>query len=172
MTQPPIGQDHRKRGSRGASPGDPGQALSSGQAARFCYVTSDTIVNWIRTGSLKAQRTAGGQYRICVTDLRAFMVAGGMSTALLDAEADIRPYCWEFHCEVGSPSASSRAMGCEACLVRRSGTLNCWTLHGLLPVTARRVGQCEQCDYYRRFHPAPDAGAGRTAPPLVNGGER
>ncbi len=171
MSQPPIGQDHRKRGSRAASPGDPGQALSSGQAARFCYVTSDTIVNWIRADSLKAQRTAGGQYRICVADLRAFMVANGMSTALLDAEADIRPYCWEFHCEVGSPSASSGAMGCESCLVRRSGTLNCWTLHGLLPVTARRVEQCGQCEYYRRFYRVPDPRADRTAPPPVSRGE-
>jgi excisionase family DNA binding protein len=150
MREPPISPVRPKprRDSRAARAR--ADAVSSGQAARFCYVTSDTIVNWIRADRLPAQRTAGGQYRIRVGDLLAFMRENGMSTALLEAERDVRPYCWEFHCEVGSPPASSRP-SCEGCLARRAGTLNCWEIHGLLPLTARRVERCDRCDYYLRY---------------------
>jgi len=126
-------------------------ALSTGQAARFCFVTSETILNWIRSGALKAQRTAGGQFRIRAADLRRFMTESGMDTSLLEQEASVRPYCWEFHCEIGSPAASAAPRICEECLVRRSGTLQCWELHPLLPLTARRVQRCRDCEYYRRY---------------------
>ena len=61
-------------------------AYSTGQAARYCFVTSDTILNWIHKGSLQAQRTAGGQYRIRREDLLRFMRVHGMSTELLERE--------------------------------------------------------------------------------------
>jgi excisionase family DNA binding protein len=127
-------------------------AFSTGQAARFCYVTSETILNWIRSGELKAQRTAGGQYRIRIADLRQFMTRSGMDTSWLEQEAGIRPYCWEFHCEIGSPVASAAPRICEDCLVHRAGTLNCWELHPLLPLTARRILHCHECEYHKRFH--------------------
>ncbi|MCI4398477.1 MAG: excisionase family DNA-binding protein [Acidobacteria bacterium] len=127
------------------------QALSTGQAARFCYVTAETILNWIHAGSLSAQRTAGGQFRILLGDLRRFMTEKGMDTRLLEAEKDIRPYCWEFHCQVSDRYGSPSLEVCEECLVHRSGTLNCWQLHGLLPITKRRFDSCEQCDYFIRY---------------------
>jgi hypothetical protein len=43
-------------------------------------ITSYTIVNWIHTRALKAQKTAGGQYRIRLGDLRDFMRANDMRT--------------------------------------------------------------------------------------------
>jgi excisionase family DNA binding protein len=136
----------------GTKPQTP-SALSTGQAARFCYVTSETILNWIRANRLKAQRTAGGQYRILLDELRVFMAENGMSTALLDAEKDVRPYCWEFHClGLARSGAQSREI-CDACLVHRSGTLHCWELHGLLPVTRRRFDHCGDCDYYLTWAP-------------------
>ena len=127
------------------------EAVSTGQAARFCYVTPETIVNWIRSNQLRAQRTAGGQYRIRTEDLREFMTAKGMGTALLDAEKDVRPYCWEYHCEEIGRLGSVNPSVCDSCLVHRSGTLNCWELHGLLPLTARRFDRCEDCDYRQRY---------------------
>ncbi len=127
------------------------QALSTGQAARFCYVTSETILNWIRSNRVKAQRTAGGQYRILVEELREFMRANGMDTGLLETERGVRPYCWEFHCQMtfryGGPSREI----CDDCLVHRSGTLNCWELHGLLPVTRRHFDSCQDCEYRRAY---------------------
>ncbi|MFH1575141.1 MAG: excisionase family DNA-binding protein [Acidobacteriota bacterium] len=131
------------------------KALSTGQAARFCYVTSETILNWIRLNQLRAQRTAGGQYRIRLTDLRQFMVERGMDTSLLDEEWGFRPYCWRYHQEAGTAAESAGPDLCKHCLVRRSGTLNCWELHALLPLTARRVLDCSTCPYYGRFAALP-----------------
>ncbi|MGA9752620.1 MAG: helix-turn-helix domain-containing protein [Acidobacteriota bacterium] len=122
------------------------KAFSTGQVARFCFVTPETILNWIRANQIKAQRTAGGQYRIRLEDLRTFMLERGMETALLDEEKDVRPFCWEFHCQ-----GSLQGEACDTCLIHRSGALNCWQLHGLLPLTARRFRDCEECDYYQRF---------------------
>jgi excisionase family DNA binding protein len=133
-------------------------ALSTGQAARYCYVTSETILNWIRSGGLHAQRTAGGQFRIRLQDLRAFMAEAGMSTALLDEEKDIRPYCWEFHCEISARYGRPSREVCEGCLVHRSGTLNCWELHALLPLTARKNDRCSECEYFLRYQSSEDDG--------------
>ena len=44
--------------------------LTTGQAAKRCSVTADTILKWIRSGYLPAQRTAGGHHRIAETDLK------------------------------------------------------------------------------------------------------
>lgn len=123
-------------------------ALSTGQAARYCYVTSYTIVNWIRTGKLEAQKTAGGQYRIRVCDLHTFMRASGMRTDLLEEEQHIRPYCWEFHCDPGEEIPT-----CENCLVRRSGTENCYELRGAIPLSECLFDDCENCEYYRAWGP-------------------
>lgn len=123
-------------------------ALSTGQAARYCYVASSTIVNWIRTGTLEAQRTAGGQYRIRVGDLRAFMRANEMRTDLLEEEQHIRPYCWEFHCQPGE-----QASACDDCLIRRSGTDNCYELRKALPPHEYLVKDCTSCEYYRIWGP-------------------
>lgn len=77
-----------------------------------------------------------------------------MSTGLLDAERGVRPYCWEFHCEVTARYGSSSQEACEDCLVRRSGTLNCWELHGLLPMTRRRFNACHDCEYHWTWGPS------------------
>ena len=130
-----------------------GQAFSTGDAARFCYVTSETIQNWIRSGRLSAQRTAGGQYRILAQNLRVFMEENGMDTSALDENEHIRPDCWEFHAQLVARYGSFREEACATCLVRRSGTRNCWELHGLLPLTARRSARCEDCSYFQRFAP-------------------
>jgi len=94
--------------------------VTTGQAARYCLVSPDTIVNWIKAENLPAQRTIGGQFRILVDDLRQFMVHNNMNTALLDEELQYRPYCWEFRRgprAQGSPPGST----CRACPVTRGG---------------------------------------------------
>lgn len=121
-------------------------ALSTGQAARYCYVTSYTIVNWIRTGKLLAQKTAGGQYRIRVGDLREFMRESDMRTDLLEEEQHIRPYCWEFHCQPGEEIPV-----CENCLVCRSGAENCYELRGVIAASDCLFDDCTRCDYYRTW---------------------
>lgn len=129
----------------------PVKACTTGQAARVCFVTPETILNWIKGGRLKAYRTAGGQYRIRVEDLRAFMAESGMEPDLLDREVAFRPPCWAFHDAETARYGSAAASRCCECLVKRSETRNCWELHGLVPLTVRRMDRCETCAYFQRF---------------------
>ncbi len=126
------------------------RALTSGQAARFCYVTSDTIVNWIKAKCLPAQRTMGGQYRILVDDLRHFMYRHGMNTDLLNEEFEARTYCWEAliqerkkHEGVEDP--------CENCLVRQSMAFNCFVLRAAMPSRQWLCSNCKDCEYYKKW---------------------
>jgi excisionase family DNA binding protein len=123
-------------------------ALSTGQAARYCYVTSYTIVNWIHTRRLQAQKTAGGQYRIRLGDLREFMRANDMRTDLLEEEKGIRPYCWEFHCQPGEKNSP-----CDNCLVRRSGAEYCYELRNVIPLSGCLFQECESCEYFKIWGP-------------------
>ena len=125
-------------------------AVSTGQAARCCFVTSDTIVNWIKAGLLKAQRTAGGQYRIMVDDLKAFMKSRGMSTALLEPDPGPRPQCWQFHASL-KPQQDSDVPACSECVVKHLGVLNCFKLMGMHPGPGHRHQDCEDCEYFRQW---------------------
>ena len=123
-------------------------ALSTGQAARYCYVTSYTIVNWIHSGKLKAQKTAGGQYRIRLGELRDFMRETEMRTDLLDEEENVRPYCWEFHCQLGEQLSA-----CDDCLTHRSGAEHCYELRGEVPLSECLFHDCTNCEYYQTWGP-------------------
>ncbi|MBW2264447.1 MAG: excisionase family DNA-binding protein [Deltaproteobacteria bacterium] len=124
---------------------DSGVAFSTGQAARYCFVTADTILNWIKSGSLTAQRTVGGQYRIRSQDLLTFMREHMMSTELLESELGVRPHCWEFHCRGQTEER------CLACIAYRSGAMNCFELSTVLPDESRLNASCAGSDYYRRY---------------------
>jgi len=127
------------------------RAFTTGQAARYCFVTSETILNWIRSHRLEAQRTAGGQYRIRLEELLRFMTENGMDTGALEADSGIRPRCWEFHGRISDRYGSRPEGTCTRCLVYRAGALNCWELHGFLPVTSRRVDDCGKCPYAKKY---------------------
>lgn len=137
----------RQRGPRArqGARGENGLAFSTGQAARYCYVTADTVLNWINNSSLRAHRTVGGQYRILAPDLLAFLRDHGMSTDLLEGEMDVRPHCWEFHC------SGQTEPGCLECMAYRSGAVNCFELRDVIPPEMRLIPRCDECDYYRRY---------------------
>ncbi len=121
-------------------------ALSTGRVARYCLVSPDTIANWISSGRLVAQRTAGGQWRIRVSDLRCFMKAHGMSTDLLDAELDAAEYvaCWDFWAGLTGPGQENL---CTDCPIYRSRAEVCHELRPLLPGGTRRAQSCSDCKY-------------------------
>ncbi len=54
--------------------------LTTFDAADYCYVTPNTIKNWIKTGQMKAYTTPGGHYRIRKRDLEEFVVKHSMAT--------------------------------------------------------------------------------------------
>jgi excisionase family DNA binding protein len=47
--------------------------FSALEVANLCGVVNQTAINWIRSGYLKAFMTPGGQYRIYLEDLLAFL---------------------------------------------------------------------------------------------------
>ena len=137
------------------------RALTTGQAAKHCLVSSDTIAKWIAAGRLPAQRTMGGQYRIRLADLRGFMRSHGMRTDLLDEATGHRPTCWEFWavwiCGRGDPM---RATGdgtsglvdgvcatCANCPVYCGRAEVCHELRPLLPGGTQRAQSCADCQY-------------------------
>ena len=76
--------------------------LTTGQAARLCSVTPDTVLKWIRSGSLSARRTAGGHHRIDERDLERFLVPSDALEVIPPEEASaeapangLMRYCWE-----------------------------------------------------------------------------
>jgi excisionase family DNA binding protein len=126
--------------------------LTSGQAARYCLVSSDTIANWISAGQLRAQRTAGGQYRIRIEDLRAFMKAHGMRTDLLDSEVEHSPACWEFWAALSKSTLVDGVSGtCSDCPVYRSRAKVCHEVRPLLPGGTLRAQSCADCHYLSTF---------------------
>ena len=124
--------------------------LTTGQAARYCLVSPDSIVTWIKAANLPAQRTIGGKFRIFVDDLRRFMVDNDMSTALLDAELDCRPYCWECdyraHRESDVPGAP-----CSECPVYRTKALNCYELRAISTKPSWARADCQECAYFLKW---------------------
>lgn len=66
------------------------QLLTTFDAADICYVTPNTIKNWIKSGQLKAYCTPGGHYRIRKEDLDRFVQEHQMATKTV-GEPKIKP---------------------------------------------------------------------------------
>jgi excisionase family DNA binding protein len=123
-------------------------ALTTGEAARYCFVSAGSVVNWIAAGSLVAQRTAGGQFRIRVADLRAFMRAHAMRTDALDANFPPCASCWAYWA-VEAPASSSGALAraCADCPVYRARAAVCNEIRPLLPGAPSPAQSCADCEY-------------------------
>jgi len=52
--------------------------LTSVEVAAACGVSTRTVSNWIRDGSIPAHRTVGGHGRVAADDLRRFLTERGM----------------------------------------------------------------------------------------------
>ena len=131
--------------------------LTTGQAAKLCSVTPDTVLKWIKKGSLEAVRTAGGHYRIKRQDLAPLLTEGRASPHnLLDRESHMPQQlrCWEYFSRGGVVRDE-----CEACAVYRTRAALCFQMAMLRPDIggAGRFCQatCEDCVYFRRMHGLP-----------------
>ncbi len=142
--------------------------LTTGQAAKLCAVTPDTVLKWIKKGKLPATRTAGGHYRIALPDLEPFMAGfgqkgdengrsrtraeeeGGISSQDGASEAEEDVPCWEFLSEEGEVRQA-----CKQCVVYRVRATRCFLMAGLDSDVghAREFceGSCEDCVYFRRL---------------------
>ncbi len=128
--------------------------LTTGQAAKRCSVTPDTVLKWIKKGRLNATRTAGGHYRIHPDELstqeprksepavRSMDLPGGMPHF---------QYCWEYNSKGGTLSEE-----CTDCIVYRTRAYRCYEVIKL----AAEVGHsryyckksCDDCEYFNQVH--------------------
>jgi excisionase family DNA binding protein len=138
--------------------------LTTGQAARLCAVTPDTVLKWIKKGKLAASRTAGGHYRVALPDLRPFLaefgqknsangeadsVNGGSPQVARNGNGEEDVPCWEFLAEDGETRES-----CKHCVVYRVQATRCFLMAGLESDVGHSKqfceGSCEDCVYYQR----------------------
>ena len=108
--------------------------LTTGQVARLCGVTPDTVLKWVKKGKLPASRTPGGHYRIARQAIDSLGLAreepaGDSADQLRDFK--IRDHCWEFFGRHGVPRRSVRVpvhggcglRPCRPDLLRRRGSV-------------------------------------------------
>jgi excisionase family DNA binding protein len=125
-------------------------AVTSGQAAAYCFVSVGTIQNWVNAKQLQSQRTAGGQFRIRVDLLREFMLSNGMSVETLDSDFDLRPrtFCWEFFSN--APDHSSEG-ACSECVVSKTQSRRCFELRK--HVEHKKIhcnSSCDTCAFHKQ----------------------
>jgi len=119
--------------------------LTTGQAARICSVTADTVLKWIRSGYLPARRTAGGHHRILEKDLdlvSMFRQREGSASGI-DSESQA-PLCSD---DSGNPT---NLLDCPAHILsirRRENTAESNTQ--VWQVRPSRNDRCPFCDYFR-----------------------
>ncbi len=138
--------------------------LTTGQAAKLCAVTPDTVLKWIKKGRLAATRTAGGHYRVALPDLEPFMAGFGQQSTAVTTPTAYSPIpsqdgtkedpeevpCWEFLSDDGEVRD-----GCRQCVVYRVKATRCFLMAGLDSDIGHAhefcEGSCEDCVYYRRI---------------------
>lgn len=126
--------------------------LTTGQAAKFCGVTPDAVLKWIRKGRLAAVRTAGGHFRISPANLDALGYEKGnpCDEALGKSfqSASVPRHCWEYFCRSTSPSET-----CKKCVVYRARIEKCYEVAGLGDAIGHEgrfcQATCENCSFFR-----------------------
>lgn len=124
----------------------PDKVLSTGQAARLCSVTRDTVLKWIKLGKIEAIQTPGGHYRIKGESLKPYT---SMSNAPRTPETDEKPvsFCWEYHSQDGEIKHD-----CRECMVFQSRAQKCFLMAGLGEKTGLAGVHCKDncydCEYF------------------------
>ena len=128
------------------------KTITTGNAARLCSVTRDTILKWIKKGILKAVRTPGGHYRVLEESIRPFMAVHTSIQTLepvngKESQTDMIP-CWEYMSPDGAVTES-----CQECLVYRAKALRCFEVAPLGEDSGYRgkfcKTSCQECEYFR-----------------------
>ncbi|MCJ7628528.1 MAG: excisionase family DNA-binding protein [Longimicrobiales bacterium] len=138
--------------------------LTTGQAAKLCAVTPDTVLKWIKKGRLSATRTAGGHFRVALPDLEPFMAGFGQKgfNPAIRAPLSSSPSqdgtkedyegvpCWEFLSDRGELREA-----CRQCVVYRVRATRCFLMAGIDTDVGHAhqfcEGSCEDCVYFQRI---------------------
>lgn len=125
--------------------------LTTGQAAKLCMVTPDTILKWVKQGHIPSRRTVGGHYRIRRSDLTRFAPPAKETAPGTKRHFQ---YCWEYNSQEGEPLPD-----CLRCVVYATRAYRCYELLKVAPEIGHGKlfckKSCEACDYYQRVHREP-----------------
>jgi len=126
--------------------------LTTGQAARLCNVTPDTILKWIHDGRLQASCTRGGHFRIESAQLAAVRLPATAKPSQAADSPGAEPKllrCWEYMASGGETPEE-----CLRCYAYRTRAAWCFEVRklgcdvGQMSVYCRTA--CQDCLYYRR----------------------
>jgi excisionase family DNA binding protein len=126
--------------------------LTTGQAAAKCSVSADTVLKWIRSGLLPAQRTAGGHHRISEKDLDKVIQPFRPAFANIGDYSGKRHfrYCWDYN---GNGELLDT---CRECPVYQMRARRCYEVARLAPESGPPKKfckvSCEDCEYYHIVH--------------------
>lgn len=121
--------------------------VSTGQAAELCSVTADTVLKWIKSGRITANRTPGGHYRIHREKLQHIIEQDEIAKVALNHERAFQ-FCWEFY-----KNSGGSIQECAKCIAYRSRAMRCYEMIEL-PAESGHArmfckGTCEDCEYFR-----------------------
>ncbi|MCP4567086.1 MAG: excisionase family DNA-binding protein [FCB group bacterium] len=127
---------------------DDKEYFTTGEAARLCAVTPNTVLKWVMAGKIPASRTPGGHHRIHRSDIEA--IGRSRLSVPRRLETNIsKPFqfCWEYNSKGGN-----LPKGCRECIVYRSRSGRCFEMANL-PTEAGHAKlfcqkSCEDCEYY------------------------
>ena len=125
------------------------ELLTTGQAAKLCSVTPDTVLKWIRSGWLRARRTPGGHHRIDKKDLLPILgLTSENKTDSIQTEGNHKfHYCWEFN------GQGKLIDGCRECAVYQMRAQRCYEVVKFATEIGHNKffckGSCQDCDYYQ-----------------------
>ncbi|MFH2204986.1 MAG: excisionase family DNA-binding protein [Elusimicrobiota bacterium] len=121
--------------------------LSTGQAAKICSVTRDTVLKWIKLGKIDAIQTPGGHYRVNRISLDPYLSSDKPVAALQPADKHVS-FCWEYHAKEGEIGHD-----CRKCMVFKSQAQKCYLMAGLGEkgghVGVHCKDNCYECEYFR-----------------------
>lgn len=124
-----------------------GKLLTTGEAARLCAVTPDTVRKWIRSGRLPAQCTAGGHHRIDRRDLEKVLRPALSLSRQGQGPSSPFSYCWEFYAVDGQLQLT-----CSNCIIFKTRAQRCYEISGANRWLDDCQESCHDCDYHQAVH--------------------
>jgi len=125
--------------------------VSTGQAAKLCSVTPDTILKWIKNNKIEAVQTAGGHYRITKDKLKPYMVVSLEEVQETTHQID---YCWQYHADKNNINEN-----CRECMIFKSKAEKCYLVAGLGENAGHAqtfcTTSCYECEYFHLMNSSP-----------------
>ncbi|TET37591.1 MAG: helix-turn-helix domain-containing protein [Planctomycetota bacterium] len=129
--------------------GQDNSILTTGQVAKLCSVSPDTVLKWIKSGKIDATRTVGGHYRVQRDAIARLVCTQEELIAQVSSSQKRRRrfhFCWEYFAGQGEMDKN-----CLKCVVYRTKSIHCWEIsdlsskHGFAGIYCK--SSCEDCPY-------------------------